>query len=716
MTGSLYSPHWYRVAKLKPKLFSHIEVHRHDYRGLIWYIMEDTSSGRNHRFNPAAYQLIGLLDGQRSVQEISDLLNKQLGDFAPGQEEIIQLMGQLYSADLIQTNALVNIEELFDRHAKFKDSKFKQRFINPLSQKVPLWDPEVFLDKYQSKVAWLFSRWMAAIWLLVVAFSTLQAVTHWTKITDYFDVNAVAPNNLLMMFLLYPPIKIFHELGHAFVTKLKGGEVHEMGINFMMFMPVPYVNVSSSGHFRNKYDRMLVSAAGILIETFLAALGLLLFLNTEPGFVQQIGFTMLLIGGVSSLFFNGNPLLKYDGYYILADMLGIPNLFQRSMQYWRYFFQRHLIGITLISSPASAPNETAWFIVYSIASLLYRLSILWFICIYVTEKFFTAGVLLAFWLVGAQIISPVCKAISFVLTSPVLGKKRSQAVIKSFIVGLAVLALFGFMPFPSYTLAEGIVWLPDEAQIKAEQDGFIDELKVHSHQYVERGDVVLVMSDDTLKSKARIARAKLTELQSQYRAERESDLVKAGILKQEFRVAQAELENINAKLQALVIKSAKQGYVLLPEIDDLPGRFVHHGESIGYVVNNNESPTIRMAVLQENIGQLRESIADIKVRLISAPGREYAATMIRQTPEATHKVPSATLTTLGGGKIAVDPNNKKELLALQKIFLVDLRFNPTKKDIPIGTRAFVRINHGGEPLSVQWFRRIRQAFLRHFNV
>jgi putative peptide zinc metalloprotease protein len=715
MNDNLYSPHWYRVATLRPRLHSHIEIHRHDYRGLIWYIIEDTSTGRNHRFNPAAYQLIGLLDGKRTVQEISESLSKQLGDFAPGQEEIIQLIGQLHSADLIQTDVLVNTEELFERQARLEQAKSNQKLINPLSQKIPLWDPENFLEKHANKVAWLFSPWMGVAWLLVVAFAALQAGANWGKITSHLDINALAPYNLLIVFLLYPPIKILHELGHGFTTKLKGGEVHEMGINFMLFMPVPYVNVSSSGNFRDKYDRMLVSAAGILVETFLAALGLLLFLSAEPGLVQDLGFNTLLIGGVSSLFFNGNPLLKYDGYYILADALGIPNLYQRALHYWRYFFQRYLFGLQQVSSLVSAPGEAFWFIVYSIASLLYRLSILWFICVYVTEKYFSLGVVLALWLVAIQILLPIYKAIRFIIKNPSLGKKRSKAAIATISLGAVTLGLLGFMPIPSYTLTEGVVWLPDEAQIKAEHDGFIGDLQAHSNQMVNSGDVVLLMTDDLLESKAKIARAKVAELESKYRAEREVNLVKADMLKDELRVAQSELEHLNTKIRAMTIIAAKSGHLLLPEADDLPGRYLHQGEQIGYILDDNP-PTIRMVVTQDNIGQLRERIVDVRVRLSSAPNEQYEATIIRQAPEATNKLPSPALATIGGGKILVDPSKEEELVTLQKVFLVDLKFNPKDNNIPLGTRAFVRVNHGGEPLSKQWYRRIRQAFLRQFNV
>ncbi len=715
MDDGLLSPHWYRVAKLQPKLHSHIEIHRHDYRGLIWYLLEDTTTGRNHRFNPAAYQFIGLLDGNRSVQEIFDQLGKQLEDYAPGQEEIIKLLGQLHAADLIQTEALIDTEELFERQVQQKNAKLKQRFSNPVAQKVPLWDPEEFLSNHFNKVRWLFSSWVAVVWVLLIGYSLLQASIHWTQISQHFSINALSPYNLIILFLLYPPIKFLHELGHAFSAKLEGGEVHEMGINFLMFMPIPYVNVSTSAHFRNKYKRMLVSAAGILVESFLASLGLLLFLATEPGLIQDIGFNIFIIGGISSLFFNGNPLLKYDGYYILADALGIPNLYQRSGHYWRYWFQRYLFGLQDASSPASAPGETFWFVTYSISSMLYRFAGLWFIFVVVTEKFFILGVILATWLLSLQVFLPLYKSLRFIISSPELRQTRRRAILFSTALVSLLILVIGFLPVPSYTLAEGVVWQPDEAQLKAQQEGFAGPLEVENNQRVEAGTLVLRLHDPFLEAEAKIAQAKVRELRSRYRAKRLTDIVEAGIIKESISVANSELSHILDKINSMSVTAFKSGEILLPEADDLPGRFIRQGELLGYILDK-EPPTIRMAVSQDNIGQLRQRIEGISIKLASDPGRAYDAEIIRQAPEATNQLPSTALATIGGGKFILNPDSKDQLMSLQKVFLVDLSFNQTPQNILLGTRAYVRIDHGGEPLARQWFRRIRQTFLRQFNV
>ena len=715
MSDGLTSPHWYRVAQLKPRLHGQVEIHRHDYRGLIWYLLENTTTGRSHRFNPAAYQFIGMMDGEKSVDEIFERLCDKLDEYAPGQEEIIDLMGKLYEADLLKSGASADTEELFERQARQRSNRLKQRFANPVALRFPLWDPEDFLERHFRKVGWLFSKWVGLAWLLLMIYTGLEAAQHWREISHHFAISALSPYNLLLMFLLYPPIKFVHELGHAFSAKLEGGEVHEMGINFLLFMPVPYVNVSTATHFRSRYKRILVSAAGILVESFLAALGLLLFLAAEPGLVQSVGFNIFLIGGVSSLFFNGNPLLKYDAYYMLADALGIPNLFQRSAQHWQYLFQRYLFGLRDAVSPASAPGEAPWFVIYSLSSLAYRLFILWFIFAVVTEKFFFLGVLLGAWLVGLQILRPLYKALRYLVASPALQKKRNRALATSLGLAAAVVGIVGFLPIPAYTLNEGVVWLPDEVQLRAEHDGFVAAVSAANDQPVTAGMPLLSLEDPFLQSQARIARARVKELRSRYRASRASNQVEAAMVRDELAVAESELAYILDKASAMSVDAFKNGRLMLLEADDLPGRFLRKGDLLGYILDD-EPPTVRMAVSQDHIGQLRQRIDDIRVRFASDPEREFDAKLLRQAPEATSRLPSAALATSGGGRFIVTPGSESELLATEKVFLVDLQPDFEGHEIPLGTRAWVRLDHGSEALASQWYRRLRQVFLRQFNV
>jgi putative peptide zinc metalloprotease protein len=624
-------------------------------------------------------------------------------------------MFKLYEADLLKVNAEANTEEMFRRQSKLRSNQLKQRFANPVALRFALWDPEDFLNRHFHKVKWVFSKRIGLAWLLLMIYTAFQVAQNWPQIDHHFGVNTLSPYNLILLFLLYPPIKFIHELGHAFSAKLEGGEVHEMGINFLLFVPVPYVNVSAATHFRSRYKRILVSAAGIMVESFLAALGLLLFLSAQPGLVQSIGFNIFLIGGISSLFFNGNPLLKYDGYYILADAIGIPNLFQRSSLYWQYLIKRYVFGLRDAESPATAPGEAPWFVVYSTLSLTYRLGILWFIISIVTDKFFYMGLVLAAWMVTLQILMPLGRGLNYLLASPALAKKRQRALAASSMITLGLVALLGFMPIPSYTLSQGVVWQPDEVRLRAEHDGFVKTLMVKNNQAVNVGTPLLELHDPFLQSEARIAQARLQELEARYRASRANNQLQASIAREELLVAESELEYIREKANAMSVDAFKSGELVLLEADDLPGRFIRKGDLLGYIIDD-EQPTIRMAVSQDHIGQLRQMVADIKVRFASDPEREFEAKILRQAPEATNRLPSEALATTGGGPFIVTADSNNQMETQGKVFLVDLETDFQGHQIPLGTRAYVRVNHGSEALASQWYRRLRQVFLRQFNV
>jgi len=714
MSETYLSPHWYRVCDLKPQLRQHVEMHRHDYRGLIWYILEDKASARSHRFNSTAYQVIGLLNGQLTVNQIWDQISDRLGDFAPTQEQMIQLLGKLHAGDLLQSGMPSDIEELFERDKKHKTNKLKQNLANPIAIKIPLWDPDNFLNRHYSKVRFLFNWYIAIIWLLTISAAGFATAINWSAVNEYFSINTLSPNNLVIIVLLYPVIKFLHELGHAFSAKNQGAEVHEMGITFLLFMPIPYVDVSTVSHLRSKEQRILVSAAGILVELFISALALFLWLNVEPGLIKNIAFNIMAIGGISSIFFNGNPLLKYDGYYMLADALAIPNLFQRSIQYLQYLCQKYLFGATGLSSPATAPGEAEWFVVYSISSFAYRMSLLWFIIVHVIDSFFIAGVVLAIWILARQILLPIVKGIMFVFTSTSIHRQRFRAI--GSLVGVlgTFLVLVYWVPIPAYTRSEGVIWMPDEAQLRAEVDGFAGPLLLDLPGTVKKHTAVVEIYDPLLNTKVDILYARLNELNTKFRAEWNNDKIKAENFKEEMVMVAKELKYAINKQQSMQIVSKKAGNLLIPDVEDLNGRFVRKGEVIGYVIDD-ALPSVRVVIAQSDIGQLAEKIKAVQIRLVNHPGQVIPATITRWAPEATNKLPSAALATSNGGQIMVDPA-KEELETLEKVFHIDLEFTPGNQMTEIGQRVYVRFDHGAEPIAQQVYRRLLQVFLRQFNV
>jgi putative peptide zinc metalloprotease protein len=201
---SFLSPEWHRVARLKPRLRSHVKIHRHRYRGHTWYVVQDHASGRYHRFSPSAYQLAGLMDGARTVDELWKELVEQLGDDAPTQSSVVNLLSQLHAADLLQTDVAADAAELVQRRGKQQRRKLIGRAGNPLAIKFPLWDPDRFLLRTLPFVAPFMGRFGALLWLLVVGFGGLLAGMHWNELTANLADRVLSPSGILMIALVFP--------------------------------------------------------------------------------------------------------------------------------------------------------------------------------------------------------------------------------------------------------------------------------------------------------------------------------------------------------------------------------------------------------------------------------------------------------------------------------------------------------------------------------
>ena len=498
MSATLFDPSWYRVAELTPRIRSHAQFHRHEYRGQIWQVLQDHSSERFHRFAPEAYFLIGLMDGRRTVQAIWERTIDRLGDDAPTQSETIQVLSHLHIADVLQCDVAPDTDELLRRYQRRRDQTRWQRVKSPLAIRIPLLDSERLLTRLEPFARHLFSPVGFLIWLLVVGSAAILAASHWPELTENVTERVLSPQNLILLWLTFVVVKAAHELGHGMAAKVWGGEVHEMGIMILVLMPVPYVDASSASAFRERRRRVVVGAGGMLIEVLIAALAMFVWVSVEPGLVRTTAYNAMLIAGVSTVLFNGNPLLRFDGYYILADSLAIPNLASRSNRYLGYLVQRYAFGARDAEPPPYAGGERFWFVAFGIASFIYRLFIYAFIILFIAGKFFFVRIMLAAWAALTMVVQPVFKGLKFVFTSARIRKRRGRAVTVTGAVVAGVVGVVAFLPLPYFTRAEGVIWVPDQSVVRFETNGFVDDLRVESGTAVRRGEVLLKLRDPEL--------------------------------------------------------------------------------------------------------------------------------------------------------------------------------------------------------------------------
>ena len=715
MTESLFSTYWYRVANLKPMLRDTTIISRHVYRGQPWYVLKNSLNGRNHRFNTTAYTLIGQMDGQRTVQEIWENAGKLSVDTAPTQDEVIHLLGRLHDADLIQSDILPSTVELFQQTQGQPGNSWKQRVSNPFSLRFPLWDPDRFLERWGHLAAPMFTRGAFILWLLVVLSALAAAVMHWPELSGSLADKLFLPSNLMMLWLIYPLVKILHEFGHAFAVKKWGGEVHEMGVMLLAMTPLPYIDATASTSFPDKQHRIAVAAMGMMVELLLASLALFVWLNVETGLISALAYNVMLIGGVSTLLFNGNPLLRYDGYYMLADLIEIPNLGQRCTRYLGYLLQRYLLGIKTAESPVTAPGEQGWFLVYGPISFCYRIAVMIGLVWLVSSRFFVVGVLIALWGAFSLLMLPAFRSLSRFLDSPAARSRRSRLVMVGGAAVLGVVLLVFVLPMPLWTTTQGVVWLPEQSMIRAGTDCEVVEVLAPVEQWIAKDAPLIQGADPFLEVEVEVYQARLKELYAVYNAFPLHERVKRKMALDEIELIKGDLHQTEEKLEKLLIRSPAQGNFVLIDARNLSGRFVKQGELLGYIVSDHR-PTIHAVVGQADIGLVRERVTAVEVRLTEQPAQSLKADIERIVPAADLNLPSAALGTAGGGVIAVDPTDPDGLRALESLFQLHLSLPEKVKDPHIGGRVYVRIEHGSMPLAIQWYRSLRQLLLRKFYV
>jgi putative peptide zinc metalloprotease protein len=715
MSEALFSTNWYRLADLRPRMRGHIRIHRHAYRGEIWYVVEDRVAGKYHRFNPASYRVISLMDGKRDMNQVWVRLTAELAEDTPDQEEVIRLLGQLHGADLIQCDVTPDVAELFERRGKQERKKFVSRYLNPMSLRFPLVDPDRFLD-WANRWPHLFrGGWGMLLWLAAVLPALFLAPLHWPDLTENFSEQLLAMDNLLLMAVVFPLLKSLHELGHGLAAKSRGGEVHEMGIMLLVFFPIPYVEASSSSAFVKKTDRMLVGAAGMLTELFVAALVFYVWLLLEPGLARSLAYNALVLASVTTILFNANPLLRYDGYYILADWVEIPNLGTRSTQYWKYLAERYLLNVAKSEPPPSTIGERRWFIGYAPLAFAYRMFVLFGIALFVAQQYFIVGILLAIWGLVASLGLPWFKIGRALLTEPRFAARstRIRAVLGGAFLGIYLLLFV--MPMPYHTHAEGVLRLPEQALLRAEAAGFVTRALARPGDSLRPGDAVVESVNAELASELEIQLAKLEEIRARYDAAWGVKPAEASQLEEAMRREQASLDRLRERMARLTLRAGAVGKLLLEHPDDLPGRFLEKGEVVGYLVGSYV-PVVRVVVGQEDVDQVRLATRDVVVKLPQNIVATWPARLLREVPAAGHELPSAALGQRGGGDVVLDPSDEEGTKTLQSVFEFELSLQQAAPAEYLGSRVHVRFEHPATPLGVRAWRGIRRLFLSQFHV
>jgi putative peptide zinc metalloprotease protein len=529
----------------------------------------------------------------------------------------------------------------------------------------------------------------------------------------------MSPSFLAMAWVVYPVMKGLHELGHAMALRRHGCEVPEVGVNFFMFVPLPYVDASASNRLVNRWHRVQISAAGIAVELALASLALAVWLMVEDGWLRQVAFVMMTVGGLSTLMFNGNPLMKFDGYFVACDALDLPNLSNRSAR----AFAQLLRGTAMRVLRMDAPTETQvihgadrlerWALwSYAPLSWLYRLGVTAIMVVWASEKSSWLGIGILLWSVWTLLVTPARGWIEQLMQSPGFDRVKGRAMVGAGLMSLALIGVVVFVPVPSSMVVEGLVWLPEHAQVRAASDGEVDTVWVRSGQHVEAGQPVVSVYDPELMTRKAVLLAQIDSLDNELNGTYTSDALRMKNAQDALVRDRAALAQVDKDLSRQVLRAGVSGEFVMSRQEDLDRHQVNRGELLAYVLADEPS-MIRAVVPQRHVDAVRHRVKSMSVVLDEQPGRVWPAKMIGEVPAASDRLPSAALGDRSGGRVPTDGSDSDGLRPTEPQFVIDVAL--TGRIPRTGGLARVRIELTPQPLLSTMGQTARQLLLKHFS-
>ncbi len=735
-TNPTFSESWYRVAQLRPRLRSTVQTSRQHFRGRIWHIVQDPANNSYFRLHPAAYRFVAMLDGRRSVADAWRASTAALGDEALTQTEAVGVLGQLYSANLIQADLPPDAEGLFRRHQKRRGREMRTWLTNILFLRVPIFDPDRPLGALAAAAGWVFTPVGLVLWFALLGVGVYFAAGAWDELAG--RTRQLLESERILRFLpaLYGAMvltKIVHELGHGLACKRfgrlsrGGGEVHVMGVMLLIFTPMPYVDASSAWALRSKLHRCIVGAAGMMAELALAAVAAVAWVWTAGAAdpwqqdLHAACYYVMFISSVATIVFNANPLLRFDGYYILSDLLEIPNLAERSRQYVQYLVKRYAYGVRGALEVAQSPGERAWLLGYGLTSTAFKLYISVGIILFLIERYFEIGIAVGAVMAVAWLVLPLGRFLKYLAADTELARTRVRALA---ITAAAVLPVAAALALPNVAdrwLVEGAVEPVNIAYIHAAADGFVtaalpDDSQVQGPNggratvLISAVNRQLAQDANDLEIAAEImaARRRVAQLQA---ASDPRDLALVQILDASLASLDKQHRLAKQELAGLTIRSPLAGRWMSSEADFLPGAYVRKGRKVGKVVAL--APLVIVADCPHRLAGmlLAEALPTAEIRIVGQPATKLAGTWkIRPAGARGENDAPVRASSVNLGS---EPDGSRDIAAFE---LVVTPSGPGASQLMPGESVMVRLDLPPRPLLLQWWRSIRQMAQRRLGL
>ena len=719
-SGRTYSDSWHRVAGVRASLRSSVRAHRQSFRGQQWVVLRDSLSSDFFRVTADAYAFLSRLSAHRTIDEVWVELIETEPELALTQEEVVQLLGQLHLSNLLQFDRGAAAASLFERYRERRGREIKALLMGFLAIKVPLIDPDRALDLAMPLIRLIFGPVGALCYLVLLVLGIKALVDESHRLFDQ-SAGLLAPGNLGLLYVGLVLAKLVHEFGHAAACKRYGGEVHKMGVMLLMFAPLPYMDATASWGFRSRLHRLLVGASGVLAEFAVAAVAALIWAHSAPGVINALAYNVIFVASVSTLLFNLNPLMRFDGYHMLVDWLDTPNLFQRSRDQLKYLGQRFLLGVKN-AQPAARTRKEAWGLpLYGVVSLGYWLVLMSTIIFFIAEQYLDLGIALAWIIFFTAIVLPLFKFLKYLVSSPKLQHQRFRAVTSTVVLGGLATALLAGVPMPERVRVKGVLQASEFRELYSESGGTLVQLLARPGSWVQAGQPLARLDNPELDYELRSARRQREQLLAQ---EMQAVSTAVANLQALVRQRQAIEEKITQLLQqqkALVVLAPIEGIWSASELEASRGQWIGRGAGLGTVVDDRSWRFV--AVLPQVSTHLFEAgVLQTEVRIRGQQEFNLLSAKTEVMPFEQGQLPSPALGMAGGGDIAVQPSDPKGLAAAEPFFRIHAQLPAAgagqAQDMRRlhGRLGTMRITLPDSPLLVQWERGLRQFLQRKFRV
>ncbi|WP_341674834.1 hypothetical protein [Niveibacterium sp. SC-1] len=665
------STSWTRFAGLCPSLRPRLQVSVQRHRGHTEYVLHDPVSSHSLRLSSLAYRFVSRLNGHQSVARIAELVAAEAPQVSPGHEllpeQVADLLGLLRSHDLVERWGDDAVDELFSGMRPAAPMPAARR--NPLYLQIPLFDAAPVVERIYQRLRPLWGPAIAWVWLALVILAALLALRWASELADYARVKASQRGFLVLTWLAYPLLKFTHELAHGLMLRHLGGRPGRLGLSLIVLTPVPHLDASDSARFASRRHRALVAAAGIACELAWAALALLGWLLLPEGWLREACLAVMLIGGVSTLLVNGNPLLRYDGYYLFSDLLDLPNLASRAQQLRRQWLERHLLGLAPAHVVPMVQGEYGWLLAYAIASPLYRVLLLGTMVFVLAAHWPGLAALFAL-LMLAGVSRSWWRVWRSFATQPRYASVARRARAGWALLPLLLLAGLAFLPLPQGAETLGVLSLPEQMLVRAGQSGLVADQPVRDGSAVKAGTVLVRLSNPERVLARERAEQALIRARSRELAALQGQASQAAAQRAAREQAELDMKRASDDETALDVVASQEGHIRLWGDADWAGRWVKRGELLGWVEQPGSVPRVVFLLPAEVLSEWSRQVDSLRV----LPGHSAAAlpvSHLRVTPQAVDRLPFERLDQRNGGPFATDPAHPDDAIPLQPLFRVE---------------------------------------------